>query len=232
MELLPPVKLSPPTSGLVRRTFRGERRRVALLQAAREVFLESGYEGASIEEVVRRVGGSKTSLYSYFGSKEGLFGDVVKAQCDEFLANLGIPTETDDDVEGTLRAIAHRFLNVFLDRDKSELFRIVVAEAARFPELAQRFFDSGPDRAHTQLGAYLRRQQAAGRIDCEDPEFAANVFLEMVKSTPHFRGLLGLPPFTDDRPKAQHVEQVVRLFLNGCGASGASRSRKKAGGAG
>jgi TetR/AcrR family transcriptional repressor of mexJK operon len=199
---------------------------LALLQAAREVFLESGYEGASIEEMLRRVGGSKASLYSYFGSKENLFGDVITAQCDDFLANLGIPTEADEDIAGTLTAIGHRFLNVFLDGSKRELFRIVVAEAGRFPQLAKRFFEQGPERAHRQLGAYLRLQQKAGRVHCENPEFAASAFLETVKSTPHFRVLLGLPPFTDDSSQAQHVARAVSLFMDGCGAK-TPRSRLK-----
>lgn len=205
------------------RTQRGEQRRQALLQAAREVFLESGYEGASIEEMLRRVGGSKASLYSYFGSKENLFGDVIAAQSDEFLANLRIPVEADDDLEVTLTAIGHRFIDNFLDRGKRELFRVVVAAAARFPDLAQRFYASGPKRGYAELGAYLQLQQAAGRIQCEDPKFAAYAFLETVKSMPHSRVLLGLPPFPDDQTQARHVERAVRLFLDGCAVRPARR---------
>src|SRR3569623_540307 len=89
----------------VRRTERGEQRRQALVEAALEVFLEHGYERASIEEVMRRVGGgSKASLYSYFGSKEGLFWEVLSLQCDRFMQDLKVPAEADDRSEETLAA--------------------------------------------------------------------------------------------------------------------------------
>ncbi|HWU69582.1 MAG TPA: helix-turn-helix domain-containing protein, partial [Stenotrophobium sp.] len=69
-------------------TRRGAARREALLHAAREVFLEKGYVAASVEDVVGRVGGSKATLYSYFGNKEGLFGDLLSTMCDEYVDTL------------------------------------------------------------------------------------------------------------------------------------------------
>ncbi len=86
-----------------RRTPRGEARRSALLEAAREVFLEQGYEGASIEEIVRRVGGSKASLYAYFGSKQGLFWEVA-CDADRRVRQpaLAVPTQANPDLEQTL----------------------------------------------------------------------------------------------------------------------------------
>lgn len=198
-----------------RRTPRGELRRDALLKAAREVFLECGFHGTSIEEVVRRVGGSKASLYSYFGSKEGLFTDIIVAQCDEFLKNLAIPDHVDDDIEQTLLQISRRFLKVFLQPERRELFRIIVAEASRFPAFAKRFYENGPMRARRLLGHYLRLQHEAGTIVCPDPEFAASMLIEMVKATPHHRTLLGLPAYHDGHDIDTHITGAVRLFLHG-----------------
>ena len=82
---------------------RGTARRDAMLTAALAVFLEHGYEGASIEEVMRRVGGSKASLYRYFGSKEGLFGDIIEAGCSEFMSGFRVPTQADDDIARMLK---------------------------------------------------------------------------------------------------------------------------------
>jgi len=207
----PPVAEKP-----TRRTPRGELRRESLLKAASAVFLESGYGGASIEEVVRRVGGSKASLYSYFGNKEGLFGDIVAAQCNEFMANLELPTAPDRAIEQTLTRVAHCFLTMFLDSERRELFRIIVAEAQRFPSLAQRFYENGPLRARRLLGDYLRIQHDAGFLNCPDPEFAASIFIEMVKATPHHRSLLGLPPFHAGHDIDSHTRTVLQLFLHGC----------------
>lgn len=211
------------------RTSRGEQRRDALLKAAREVFLECGFHGTSIEEVVRRVGGSKASLYSYFGSKEGLFTDIIVAQCDEFLKNLGIPDEADEDIEQTLLQISRRFLRVFLEPERRELFRIIVAEASRFPAFAKRFYENGPMRARRLLGHYLQRQHEAGRIVCPDPEFAASMLIEMVKATPHHRTLLGLPAYHEGHDSDSHITGAVRLFLHGVMPAAPARKPAKTG---
>ena len=199
-----------------RRTPRGEARRSALLEAAREVFLEQGYEGASIEEIVRRVGGSKASLYAYFGSKQGLFWEVVGDATEQFLTELALPTQADAELEKTLNTIGLRFLRGFLDPAGCRMFRTLIAESQRFPELAQRFFERGPQRVRQVLGNYLRLQQEAGRLDCADPEMAASQFLELVKGPPHARVMLSVEPFPPDFDPAQHVAGAVRLFLYGC----------------
>ena len=195
---------------------RGTARREAMLRAALAVFLEHGYEGASIEEVMRRVGGSKASLYRYFGNKEGLFGDIIAMRCEEFMQGFVVPAQADDDIEQTLTRIAERFVRIFLDRDRRELFRIMLAEMPRFPALAQRFYEQGPARARKLLGDYFRRQHEAGRLVCPDPEFVATQFIEMVKANPQHRALLGFEPFLPGRNVEQHIAGVVRLFLHGC----------------
>ncbi len=195
---------------------RGTARRDAMLAAALDVFLEYGYEGASIEEVMRRVGGSKASLYRYFGNKEGLFGDIIAARCDEFMQGLKIPAQADDDIEATLTTLARFFVTLFLDHKRHELFRIMIAEMPRFPALAQRFYEYGPARARKLLGDYFRRQHEAGRLVCPDPEFTAVQFIEMVKANPQHRALLGFEPFLPGRNAAQHIAGVVSLFLHGC----------------
>lgn len=207
----------------VRRTERGEQRRQALIEAARDVFLEQGYERASIEEVMRRVGGgSKASLYSYFGSKEGLFWEVLNLQCDRFMQDLRVPTEADDQVEETLTAVARRFLKQISEPVSRDLFRIMIAEAPRFPELAERFYERGASSVRRMLGQYLELQCEAGRLHCEDVEMAAIHFFELLKA-PHLRLMLGLSPFPRGMSQEKYVSQSVRLFLHGCAATSKGR---------
>jgi AcrR family transcriptional regulator len=187
------------------------------------VFLEYGYEGASIEEIVRRVGGSKASLYSYFGSKENLFWEVLNQLSDRFMTGLAVPSEADADLEGTLAAIGRRFLEIFLDAKRCRLFRTMIAESVRFPELSKEFFERGL-RTRRALAAYLGKQAAAGRISCADPDMAASQFLELVKGSPHLRVLLSMAAFPDGFDPDAHVAGAVRIFLYGC-ATGEQRAR-------
>jgi len=206
----------------VRRTERGEQRRQALVEASLAVFLEQGYERASIEEVMRRVGGSKASLYSYFGSKEGLFSEVVLTQFDRFLQDLQLPDRADAHVERTLTAIGCRFLHKLSEPSALGLFRIIVAEAPRFPVLAERFYEQGAMRVRHQLGHYLRLQHEAGRVNCPDPEASAMYFFELVRG-PHLRLLLGVPPQPRDPSPDRYVAAAVKVFLHGCAGPAAGR---------
>jgi AcrR family transcriptional regulator len=171
---------------------------------------------------MRRVGGSKASLYSYFGSKEGLFSEVVLGRCDQFLQDLQLPQRADAGIERTLAAIATRFLRKISEPTACDLFRIIVSEAPRFPDLAQRFYEQGALRARHELGNYLRLQHEAGRVDCRDPELSAMHFFELVRG-PHLRIMLGLSPFPRGQSLERYVEAAVKLFLHGCAVSAAGR---------
>jgi AcrR family transcriptional regulator len=207
-----PFKSKPP----LRRTERGEQRRLALLKVAQEVFLERGYEGTSIEEIMARVGGSKASLYSYFGSKEGLFFEIMIAQTNVFMNELKLPEIADQHPEKTLRRVGISFLKAILDERRRGLFRIMIAEAARLPqELVQRFYDFGPQRGRKALADYLKLQHKAGRLRVANNEQAAAQFFELIKGQPHSRALLGLAPFTSGNTLERHVDSAVSLFLHG-----------------
>lgn len=194
---------------------RGERRREAMLSAAQAVFLEHGYTGASLEEVIQRVGGSKASLYSYFGSKEGLFEQMVVNGCDRFLRDVAIPTAIDGDLETTLRAFGLRFFKLFTEPSRVRLMRAIISEATRFPALAQQFYENGPRRARIQLAAFFQRCHADGHMQVADADFAAIQFITLMKGHCQFRSLLGLSPLALNITPEAFVEQSVRLFLGG-----------------
>lgn len=197
-------------------TRRGELRREALLKAAREVFLEKGYASASVEDVVSRVGGSKATLYSYFGNKEGLFDDMISSLCDDFRAQLAIPREVEGDIELTLLRFGKRMLKQFLQPERIAMHRAIFAEAFKFPRLAERLYESGPQRSASIFADFLRQQNAAGVLHCADPELAAVNFIEMVKGDPQRRAMLGLPAFRSERELEKSVANAVQIFLRGC----------------
>lgn len=196
-------------------TPRSEERRRALLLAAREVFLEKGYAGTSVEDVMARVGGSKATLYSYFGNKDGLFGDIIQMQCEEFLATLAIPRELGDDIEETLFEFGRRAFKLFTDPKRVAMLRTMIGEAERFPQLAERVYLHGPKRSRAMLAELLSRAHAAGQIDCPRPEYAAIQFMEMIKSHSQWRALLGMPLFDKDFDADEFVRDAVRTFLYG-----------------
>jgi AcrR family transcriptional regulator len=195
---------------------RGFQRRAAILKAATEVFLASGYEGARLEEIIRRSGGSLATLYAQFGSKEGLFGAIIADICSEMVARLPDLDEPSARApEEVLFAFASTCLGLLLTPVSLALYRVVIGESARFPELGRAVFEAGPQVAAERLAAYLRHQTERGALRVSNPDLAARQFLEMVKGDLHFRALLGI----GHAPSGEEVEACVlhatRTFLAG-----------------
>ncbi|MGE4064372.1 MAG: TetR/AcrR family transcriptional regulator [Rhodospirillaceae bacterium] len=198
-----------------RKPSRGALRRAAIMAAAREVFLERGFGAATLDEVVRRAGGSRATLYENFGSKEGLFAAIVAEQCDLVVEPLQVVPHARGRPEDVLYAVGKRFLGVLMNAGGLGLYRLVSAEGARFPELAARVFESGPRAAADQLAGYFRSQVKQGTLTLEDPDLAARHFLEMVKGDLHTRALFGVPPPPTDGEIEACVRGAVTIFLRG-----------------
>jgi AcrR family transcriptional regulator len=194
---------------------RGELRREALLVAAQEVILEKGYAGASIEDVMSRVGGSKASLYRYFGSKEGLFEGVVMDACAQFLSSVAIPTAVEGSLETTLKSFGLRFFKLYTEPTNVKLIRSLIAEATRFPVLAKLLYDQGPKRVREQLSTFFARCHQQGLMQAPDADFAAVQFITLMKGHCQFRSLFGLSPLALPLSPKAFVEESVQLFLHG-----------------
>jgi AcrR family transcriptional regulator len=209
---VPPARTEPP-----RRTWRGEERCGQIRAVAAELFLAHGYDGVSVDEVVRRAGGSKANVYRHFGGKEGLFAQVIEDLCAEILAPLAALDTADLPVDEALRALGRRLLGALLQERHLAFHRLVIAEAGRFPALGQVWFRQGPQTSGRILAAFIKAQQEAGRLRAGDPDRAAALLHDMLTFDLLHRALTS----TDGGPTADQVEQVmeeaVALFLHGFG---------------
>jgi len=197
------------------RPTRGERRRQRLLEGAREVFLEKGFEATTLDDVIARAGGSRATLYDHFGDKAGLFAAIIAAICDDIQAPVTGGIGSDRDPGTTLQAFAQRFMDRLMEPDSLALYRLVIAESRRFPELGARVFAAGPERAAASLADYLRAETRAGRLVVRDPDTAVRIFLEMIKGDLHTRALFGAGKLPSRREIENTVREAVRIFLTG-----------------
>lgn len=181
---------------------RAERRRTALLEAAKTVFVERGYE-ATLDDVIARAGGSRATLYKQFGGKEGLFAAVIADICAGIVAPLSEGSQ-DRAPEDVLLALGRSFMAAMMAPDGLALYRVVLGNAQQFPELAAAVYRSGPAEAAEQLATHLRRWKSLGFLDLADPDLAARHFLEMVKGDLHFRALVRIDP-----PSQKEIDRCV-----------------------
>jgi AcrR family transcriptional regulator len=205
----------------VRRTRpRGEIRRSQILDAAAQVFLENGYGGATIDLVVERAGASKATVYSFFGGKDGLFAAIVEERCERILSAFGDPEVVGSDVLSALAHVARRYMEVVMAPDAVGLYRLIIAEGVRFPELARTFHQIGPDRANAHLAGMLSIWLERGLIRLDDPQLAAVQFFDLVSGDLHRRAMAGIVP-KNVRTAIQHrVDNAVQVFWNGIRVDG------------
>lgn len=189
-----------------------EARRHAMLEAAAQVFFEMGYERTSVNEIVRRSGGSLTTLYQLFGSKEGLFEAMIEERCTALLEPLADPDLPAKVPKEALRALGRRFMQVVYGPEALAIVRTVHGEGTKFPGLAQIYFRSGPDRAFAMLSAYLTDLARRGLIHCPDPRHCASSFYMLVHGEIYFRVLAGVRPPPTEAEIVQQVDRAVDLF--------------------
>jgi AcrR family transcriptional regulator len=191
-------------------------RRDAFLAAAREVFHEKGYAESTLDDVIARSGGSRQTLYFLFGGKQGLFEAITSDTCESIFRGLTPETLAPRATDEVLTEVGTRFLAIVTSPACLSLYRLVVAELPRIPEVAQRFWRLGPGRSRAFLSEFFDRQIERGLLRMPDSRAAADYFLEMLSGTVRLQCLIGLR----QPPTPQEIEEIVQgavaQFLYGC----------------
>ncbi len=190
-------------------------KRGAIVEAATELFLDAGYGAVSMDAIARRAGVSKRTVYSYFPGKEALFGAVMENVCASVIGTQTPAELTSGPLDRVLSEYGRTFLTLITSPQALAVFRVVTAEAARFPELGQVFYRLGPQRCTSALAAYLGEQDRDGILRIPDPQSAAAQFLAMVKGPVHMRLSLGVGPRPGKAEIEAVVESAVAVFLRG-----------------
>lgn len=194
---------------------RTESKREAILEAASQVFLEAGFEGASMAEIAARVGGSKATLYGYFSSKEDLFIEVIhdaaKHHCERVFAAL----ENDsDDLPLALQRFGERTLAVLCQESAIQARRAIIAESGR-SDIGVRFFEGGPKKGTAELGRFLALQMEKGKLRQGDPIVAAHHLMALLDSETITPRLLGIEKKLTKGYIREAVSRALETFLAG-----------------
>ncbi|MBV8569419.1 MAG: TetR/AcrR family transcriptional regulator [Acidobacteriaceae bacterium] len=194
---------------------RTQKKQSEILNAATELFLERGYDAVSLDDILARVGGSKTTLYSYYGDKEGLFAAMVERTCQTKLAPLLALNLTDLAPAEGLSVIGHQFVSLVSNPEGRGVFRVMIAEAPRFPDLAAAFFARGPEAVIRTLRHHIEQWQKKGYLRCGNAEMMAVQFLGLMTGNFHLKNLLGLGERLSERQMKTWVGRGVEIFLEG-----------------
>ena len=195
---------------------RAKRRKI--LELATELFLAQGYGAASMSELLRRAGGSKTTIYTYFGDKAGLFTAIVDELLRGTVAFSESVSVSELSARDALLEIANQHLKVVLSDRYIRLIRIVAAEVGRFPELGKAFYERGPGRSYANFKTFLDERVANGQFVIDDTSRATDLFFGTLLHREVLSRLYGVraTPLRDrKRVAASIVDEFFRCYGSG-----------------
>lgn len=190
------------------------------MKAASEVFLERGFERASLDEIVRRSGGSKSTIYSLFGSKQQLFFAILREAAENIGASApAILPKDSNELRAFLLQIARGISGFVLRAEIIELYRLAVEASRQHPEVGALYYRGGPLKAQDDFAALLRRLHAARLVDTPDPELAARFFFGMLLDKAHLAMSLGQMKPPGKKEQSRLAEGAVEVFLRAFGTA-------------
>ncbi len=201
------------------------RRDARLLEVATRLFMELGYEGATMDAVAEAAGVGKPTLYHRYRDKRELFEAVLTARINEWLLPLAQVAEAQQsgvqssDLAEALDGLSRAMLRQTLRPGAAALHRVIAAQKAQSPELAQYAYEQGWLRAVDAVASILRAFNNRQGLLIPDANLAAELFLNLIIGPASRAALYGVE--LDAESLEQRRAAAISLFVRGVGAEGA-----------
>ncbi len=190
------------------------RKAASILAAARQLFVDQGFDTVTMEMVARQAAVSKATLYAHFASKEDMFTAVTVAEAKQVTEAVWRIIPDSNDVRAVLRRVAEKFVDIFLSEQAMCLQRAVIGVVPRFPSIGARIFESGPQVLNERLAEFLAGAHRSGLLNVPDAKLATSQFLSIVRGDLDIRCLL-LPDVPPSRAEIENqIEAGIDLFLS------------------
>ncbi len=187
-------------------------KRRQILDGARKLFLDLGFDAASMGEIARAAGVSKGTLYVYFTDKNRLFEAIVEEEVLE-QGKVAFNFDPARDVTTTLMDFGQAYIQLLCRPGGGSATRTVMAIAERMPEVGRRFYENVVALTIRRLAAYLEARATAGDLEIEDCELAATQFMQMCQATLFQPFIFQAAPAPSVARIAHVVKSATRIFL-------------------
>jgi TetR/AcrR family transcriptional regulator, mexJK operon transcriptional repressor len=172
---------------------RAENKKQWIMEAALPVFLRNGYLGTSMDEIAAVAAVSKQTVYKHFENKEGLFTDIVFSTIENAYSNFDAVIRVlrdSTDVDNDIRVFARVLLTALMQPRVVQIRRLVIAEANRFPELGNVYYEKSYESAVGLLSTSIKHQAEQGNLKVDDPLMAAHHLTWLVLGVPRNKVML------------------------------------------
>lgn len=203
---------------------RAERKRRAIVAAAREIFVQQGYD-AGMDAIADAAGVSKVTIYNHFGSKKQLFTEVISEAFEQAVGDA--PGQALAGLSGAgdlgeaLTAVARAWVAGITRPEVTDLRLLVIGVSRRFPELARKWLERSPQRFAPAIAAVLRDLSRRGDLDVPDPDLAVIQFYALTVYPHIIRSMFGVQ--LDQRVTEDLLTRGVAMFLTYYAAKPADR---------
>ena len=188
-------------------------KRRQVMEAAERLFFVHGYGAVSMDQVAKTAGVSKATLYAYFPSKDALFAHIVASKGEDSpLSDDLFPAEVTD-LRASLETIGRRMLDFMLRERTLAIYRIALAESARFPEMSRAFYENGPKQFTERFCAWLEQLRDQKLVEVTDLVTASNQFMALMRCGVFFRRSLSLPPEASEDEIQTTVRAAADTFI-------------------
>lgn len=204
---------SQPESSPIKDAARRAIRQRKIVTTARKAFLRNGYGQTTMSSIAGELGGSKTTLWSYFRNKQDLFAAVIDDLVDRYGQTLRIELPEVSEPEQALRTLGNSLMATILHPQIIALHRMVTGEAGRAPELGRILFERGINLGKQRISAWMAKQMQHGALRDADPNAAAQDFIALCQAGTYQRHLLGAAPPPSPTVIENEVNCATAAFL-------------------
>lgn len=193
---------------------RNETRRAAMLAVALDLFREVGFEAASMSQIAARVGGSKTTLYNYFSSKEELLLEALLTSAKEYAEDVRQILQQSEDLPTQLHSFVYSLLKLINAPETTQIIRVAISVGGT-TDIGRRFYEKGTQEPWEDIAEVLRREAERRKLDV-DPHMMA-MHLRDLCQTDVICNLLGAGTELSDAQTHEKAIHIVDVFLRAYG---------------
>lgn len=188
-------------------------RRDAILAVAESHFLTHGFSGTSMSDIRAEAGGSKSTLWNYFSSKEDLFSAVLSEATSRIVDRITLMAQDEGDARSSLESFCLGYVTEMCSDKSIALHRLVIGEVHRFPEIGQTFFKDAVEKVWRDVAAFLTRILPSNQEIARDPIAAAELLTSLCHGPSFVRFLYGVVGLPTSETIRTDVENAVEAFL-------------------
>lgn len=188
-------------------------KRARILQAAKAIFLKSGYHSTSMNQIAQEAGVTKLTVYNHFQDKANLFICAITETCEESLCTKQFELDASADFCQTLHSVCLRALQIIYSAEALKLEHVLFELAAEQSPLALQFFDASHTRLQNQLAEFLQKAAQLGFIQTDNPTYQTELLMSLLLGVRHQKVLLGIIAVPNAHELEQIIQDAIALFL-------------------